>query len=75
MAAWAKSGRTESIHQAELLLEEMEKSNKFAPDLLSYSGVISCMAKGKRASSVKKAQDILHRMTKRNIVRPDNGKE
>lgn len=73
LAAWAKSGRAESIYQAESLLGDMESSNAVSPDLLSYSGVISCIAKSKKTTDAKKAEDILSRMTKISGVQPDNG--
>jgi len=69
--AWAKSGSNESINRAEALLKEMEKSTNVTPDLLSYSGVMSCIAKSVRATDAKKAEDVLHRMTK-DGVEPDN---
>lgn len=57
------------------LLKEMETSiSRVSPDLLSYSGVISCIAKSERFDDAKKAEDVLNRMTMANDVRPDNGK-
>lgn len=50
----------------------MEESSKVTPDLLSYSGVIACMAKSKRAND---AEDILDRMTEVTGVEPDNGEK
>ena len=55
-------------------MKEMEKSTNVTPDLLSYSGVLSCIAKSVRATDAKKAEDVLHRMTK-DGVEPDNGKK
>jgi hypothetical protein len=57
------------------LLKEMGRSgSRVSPDLLSYSGVISCIAKGERYDDADKAEDLLDRMTAANLVRPDNGK-
>ena len=57
------------------LLKELERSgSRVSPDLLSYSGVISCIAKGERFDDAEKAEDVLDRMTVAGDVRPDNGK-
>ncbi|KAL7542284.1 hypothetical protein ACHAXR_013211 [Thalassiosira sp. AJA248-18] len=72
--AWAKSGNIESINRAQALLKDMETSTTVAPDLLSYSGVIACIAKSKRANDAMKAEDILSHVTKAKGVQPDNGK-
>ena len=57
------------------LLKEMEKSgSRVSPDVLSYSGVISCIAKGERFEDAEKAEDVLDRMTVAGDVQPDNGK-
>jgi len=69
--AWAKSQRRDSIDRALALLQEMEMSSKVKPDLLSYSGVISCIAKSKRSVDAKRAEDVLHELDKHNVV-PDN---
>ena len=47
----------------------MEDSTIVSPNLLSYSGVVSCIAKSKRGDATKKAEGVLNRMT----VPPDNG--
>lgn len=57
------------MSRALLLLNEMEDSTIVSPDLLSYSGVVSCIAKSKRGDATKKAEGVLNRMT----VPPDNG--
>ncbi len=74
--AWAKSGRSESLTRSEALLQIMEMSDKVSPDLLSYSGVISCIANSNsRASDVVKAEKILDLLTSgKSDVQPDNGK-
>ena len=59
------------MSRALLLLSEMEDSTIVSPDLLSYSGVVSCIAKSKRGDATKKAEGVLNRMT----VPPDNGEE
>jgi len=69
--AWAKSQRKDSIDRALALLHEMETSSKVKPDLLSYSGVISCISKSKRSVDAKRAEDVLLRLDKHNVA-PDN---
>ena len=46
--AWAKSQRPEAVSRAEALIKKMEESTSVSPDLLSYSGLISCVSKSKR---------------------------
>ena len=50
----------------------MEESTTVSPDLLSYSGVISCVSKSKRNKDIKKAEDVLQRVSKMGGVQPDN---
>ena len=75
LPAWAKSGRSESLTRSEALLQIMEMSDKVSPDLLSYSGVISCIANSNnRATDVAKAEKILDLLTSgKSDVQPDNG--
>lgn len=76
MLAWAKSGRTESVSRSEALLQIMEMSHKISPDLLSYSGVISCIANSNRSADVARAECILDLLTDgKNVVQPDTGKQ
>lgn len=57
------------------LLKEMERSgSRVSPDVLSYSGVISCIAKSERFDDAEKAEDVLDKMTVAGDVQPDNGK-
>ena len=53
----------------------MEKSSTSTPDLLSYSGVISCLAKSKRAADAAKADAVLRRITEMEGVEPDTGEK
>lgn len=70
--AWAKSERKDSIDRAHALLRDMEKSSKVKPDLLSYSGIISCIAKSKRSSiNITRAEDVLIELVENNVT-PDN---
>eukprot|EP00985_Skeletonema_marinoi_P013224 scaffold6528_cov211-Skeletonema_marinoi.AAC.12 len=69
--AWAKSQRRESFNRAHALLHEMERSTRVEPDLLSYSGVISCIAKSKSSNDAKKAEVVLRELDKHNVT-PDN---
>ena len=74
MSAWAKSGRAESVTRSEALLQILETSEKVSPDLLSYSGVISCVANSNRATDIAKAESILDVLTTgKNDIQPDNG--
>ncbi|KAL7553715.1 hypothetical protein ACHAWF_017036 [Thalassiosira exigua] len=70
--AWAKSGNHKAQQRAEMLLKEMEEDNFVMPDLLSYSGVISCITKGKRLTDTdaNNAEYLLHRMVAKR-VQPD----
>ena len=56
----------------------MENSIRVKPDLLSYSGVISCISKSKKTIDAERAEAILHRMEKifeigNDSLRPDTG--
>ncbi len=63
------------MNRSMALLKEMERSgSRVSPDILSYSGVISCIAKGERFDDAEKAEDLLDRMTVSGDVQPDNGK-
>ena len=69
--AWAKSQRRDSIDRAHALLREMETSSRVESDLLSFSGVISCIANSKRSIDAKRADDVLRELDKYNVA-PDN---
>ncbi len=69
--AWAKSQRRDSFTRAHALLHQMEASTRVEPDLLSYSGVISSIAKSKRSNDAKKAEVVLRELDRYNVA-PDN---
>lgn len=71
MNAWAKSQRKDAIDRAHALLHDMEKSIKVKPDLLSYSSMVSCIAKSKRSIDAGRAEEILRELDKNNVT-PDN---
>ena len=69
--AWAKSQRRDSFSRARALLNKMKTNASVDPDLLSYSGLISCIAKSKRSNDAKRAEDVLLELGKENVA-PDN---
>lgn len=69
--AWAKSQRRDSFSRAHALLHEMETSTRVKPDLLTYSGVISSIAKSKKSNDAKKAEVVLRELDRHNVS-PDN---
>ncbi|KAL3784893.1 hypothetical protein HJC23_012496 [Cyclotella cryptica] len=73
--AWAKSGCKDSILRSEILLRELENNPRIKPNVLSYSGVITCIAKSKESNVAKRAEAVLSRMEERKELgseRPDN---
>ncbi|KAL7468481.1 hypothetical protein ACHAXS_008706 [Conticribra weissflogii] len=77
--AWAKSGNRNSVKQAESLLSQMEHmDSKVKPNVLSYSGVISCIAQNtQHRMDASHGEEILRRMEVRqeNVtgdLKPDN---
>ncbi|KAL9191041.1 hypothetical protein ACHAXT_000747 [Thalassiosira profunda] len=68
--SWAKSGSDESVTRAEALLADMEDSSTLSPDLLTYSGVVSCLAQSKRGADHPKADAVLRRL-QANGIQPD----
>ena len=58
------------------MLKEMENgTTRVTPDLLSYSGVMSCLAKSKRTADAARAEDVLYRASKAEGVKPDTGEK
>lgn len=77
LTAWGKSGSKDSILRSEILLRELESNPRIKPNVLSYSGVITCMAKSKESNMAKRAEALLGRMEEREEFggeSPDNSK-
>ncbi len=58
------------MNRSMALLKEMET---VSPDLMTYSGVVSCISKSEGFDDARMAEDVLERMIISNDILPDNG--